>query len=117
MEHLRHEVQSNTHAIRAAQKLLAMLCVTVICCTIVIFSVVWWYGSRVDLSIQLLRQTDEFKSSRTKTVTMAREGRVDASRIRAELAIDPIGNAESIERVNKLDAMLADVIESNGGVR
>lgn len=115
MEQLRYEVKSNTLAIRMVQNSLALLCITVICCTIAMFSVVWWYGNRVDLSIVLLQQADQFRATRTKTVTMAREGRLDASRIRAMLASDPVANAEAIERLDKIDAALADVIESNGG--
>lgn len=115
MERLHHEIQNNSIAIRSVLNFMSMLCITIICCTIAMFSVVWWYGNRVDLSIVLLQQADQFRATRTKTVTMAREGRLDASRIRAMLASDPVANAEAIERLDKIDAALADVIESNGG--
>jgi RNA binding exosome subunit len=112
---LEHEVQTNTAVLRAVHKIVGALCITIICCTITIAAIVGWYGSRIDLSVNLMRQIDTDRVVRAKTITIVREARLDASRIRAKLTLDAVGNAESIERLDKLDAMLGDVVQINGG--
>lgn len=116
MEHLKHEVQSNTLVLLAVHRLLGAFCLILITCTLAVLCMVWWYGSRIDIAIILSQQLDAHRSSRAKTVMLAREGRLDAARVRSRLSVDPIVNAEAIERINKLDSMLADVLKENGGV-
>ena len=115
MERLQNEVQSNTAVLRAVHKIVGALCITIICCTITIAAIVGWYGSRVEKTIYLRDRVDQMARARAKTALLLQESRIDISRIRSKLISNPIANAEPIERLNKLESMLGELLETNGG--